>query len=94
MTPQGRFMLTVFAGLSELERENTLERQREGIEIAKAEGKYKGRKPIEVTDRFFVIAKRWSSGQMALKDAVAESNMSESTFFRNCKKYGISKSSS
>lgn len=87
-------MLTVFAGLSELERENTLERQREGIEIAKAEGKYKGRKPIEVTDRFFVIAKQWSSGQMALKDAIAESNMSESTFFRNCKKYGISKSSS
>ena len=93
-TPQGRFMLTVFAGLSELERENTHERQREGIEIAKAEGKYKGRKPIEVTDRFFVIAKRWSSGQMALKDDIAESNMSESTFFRNCKKYGISKSSS
>ena len=93
-TPQGRFMLTVFAGLSELERENTLERQREGIEIAKAEGKYKGRKPIEVTDRFFVIAKRWSSGQMALKDAIAESNMSESTLFRNCKKYGISKGSS
>lgn len=41
-TPQGRFMLTVFAALSELERENILERQREGIEIAKAEGKYKG----------------------------------------------------
>lgn len=35
-----------------------LERQREGIEIAKAEGKHKGRKPIEVTDKFFVIAKR------------------------------------
>ena len=87
-------MLTVFAALSELERENILERQREGIEIAKAEGKYKGRKPIDITDRFFTLAKRWSSGQMALKDAVAESNMSESTFFRNCKKYGISKSSS
>ena len=42
-------MLTVFAALSELERENILERQREGIEIAKAEGKYKGRKPIAVT---------------------------------------------
>lgn len=93
-TPQGRFMLTVFAGLSELERENTLERQREGIEIAKAEGKYKGRKPIEVTDRFFFVAKLWASGQMALKDAIAETNMSESTFFRNCKKYGISKTSS
>ena len=34
-TPQGRFMLTVFGALAELERENILERQREGIEIAK-----------------------------------------------------------
>ena len=46
-TPQGRFMLTVFGALAELERENILERQREGIEIAKSEGKYKGRKPID-----------------------------------------------
>ena len=41
-TPQGRFMLTVFGALAELERESILERQREGIEIAKSEGKYKG----------------------------------------------------
>ena len=34
-TPQGRFMLTVFGALAELERENILERQREGIEIAR-----------------------------------------------------------
>ena len=40
-TPHGRFMLTVFGALAELERESILERQREGIEIAKAEGKYK-----------------------------------------------------
>ena len=33
-TPQGRFMLTVFGALAELERENILERQREGIAIA------------------------------------------------------------
>ena len=45
--PQGRFMLTVFGALAELERENILERQRERIEIAKSEGKYKGRKPID-----------------------------------------------
>ena len=42
-TPHGRFMLTVFGALAELERDSILERQREGIEIAKAAGKYKGR---------------------------------------------------
>ena len=38
-TPQGRFMLTVFAALAELERETILQRQREGIAIAKQQGK-------------------------------------------------------
>ena len=42
-TPQGRFMLTVFAGIAEFERTLMLQRQREGIAIAKAQGKYKGR---------------------------------------------------
>ena len=42
-TPHVRFMLTVFGALAELERESISERQCEGIEIATAEGKYKGR---------------------------------------------------
>ena len=37
-TPAGKFMLTVFASLSQLEREQLKQRQREGIEIAKAQG--------------------------------------------------------
>ena len=71
-----------------------LERQREGIEIAKTEGKYKGRKPVETTDRFFFVAKAWSEGNLALKDAIEESGMSSSTFFRRCKQYNIHKGSS
>ena len=90
-TPQGKLMLTMFAGLAEFERECMLERQREGIEIAKAEGKYKGRKAVEVGDRFFAIANAWCEGKMALKDAIAESGMSQATFFRKCKQYGIRK---
>ena len=55
-TPQGRFVLTVFGALAELERENILERQREGIEIAKGAGKYKGRKPLAVDETQFKAA--------------------------------------
>jgi len=44
-TPAGKFMLTVFAAVAELEREYLLQRQREGIAQAKAQGKYAGRKP-------------------------------------------------
>ena len=41
----GRLILTVFAGFAQFEREIMLERQREGIDKAKAEGKYRGRAP-------------------------------------------------
>jgi DNA invertase Pin-like site-specific DNA recombinase len=44
-TPTGKLMLNVLGGVAEFEREMMLERQREGIAKAKAEGKYKGRKP-------------------------------------------------
>lgn len=44
-TPTGKLMLTMLGGVAEFEREIMLERQREGIAKAKAEGKYKGRKP-------------------------------------------------
>jgi DNA invertase Pin-like site-specific DNA recombinase len=43
-TPTGKLMLTMLGGIAQFEREIMLERQREGIAKAKAEGKYKGRK--------------------------------------------------
>lgn len=49
-TPQGKLMLTMIGAINEFERENILERQREGIALAKREGKYKGRKPIKIDE--------------------------------------------
>lgn len=49
-TPTGRLMLTMIAAINQFERENLLERQREGIAIAKEQGKYKGRKQIIIED--------------------------------------------
>jgi DNA invertase Pin-like site-specific DNA recombinase len=43
--PTSKLMLTILGGVATWEREIMLERQREGIAKAKAEGKYKGRKP-------------------------------------------------
>lgn len=44
-TPTGKLMLTILGGVAEFERAIMLERQREGIAKAKAEGRYKGRRP-------------------------------------------------
>ena len=47
-TPTGKFILTVFGAIAELERDYILQRQAEGIAIAKAEGKYKGRTATKI----------------------------------------------
>lgn len=62
-TPTGKFMLTVFGAVAELEREYILQRQKEGIAVAKQNGVYKGRKPIE-HPRFNEIATLWKGGDI------------------------------
>lgn len=49
-TPTGKLMLTMIAAINEFERMNLLERQREGIAIAKRQGKYKGRKEVKISN--------------------------------------------
>ena len=49
-TPTGKLMLTMIGAINEFERTNLLERQREGIAIAKRDGKYKGGKAKTVAD--------------------------------------------
>ena len=49
-TTTGRLMLTMIGAIYEFERMNLLERQKEGIAIAKLAGKYKGRKEIKLPE--------------------------------------------
>ena len=85
-TPYGRFMLTVFGALAELERESILERQREGIEIAKAAGKYKGRKPVVIDDaKFRAVCARWRAGEITATAAMKEVGLKPNTFYRRVK---------
>ncbi len=51
-TPTGKLMVTMIGAINQFERENLLERQREGIAIAKAQGKYKG-KQAKKADKVF-----------------------------------------
>ena len=83
-TPTGKFMLTVFGAVAELEREYILQRQREGIAIAKEQGKYTGRKPIQ-TPEFEQITAKWRSGAITAAEAMRTLHVSKSTFYRRIK---------
>ena len=89
-TPTGKFMLTVFAALSQLEREQLKQRQREGIEIAKAQGKYTGRKPLP-TDwtRFGQLYMEWRAKNITGRDFMRRMDMSANTFYRRVREYEL-----
>lgn len=80
-TPSGKFMLTVFGAVAELERNYILQRQREGIDIAKAQGKYTGRKPIRHPE-FEKVTRAWRQGEITAVQAMKKLGMSKATFYR------------
>lgn len=85
-TPAGKFMLTIFGAVAELEREYIRQRQKEGIEIAKGQGKYKGR-PAKQLDTFDEIYVQWKSGNITATSASMQLNISRSTFYRKVTAY-------
>ena len=90
LTDKGVTLITVFAALSQLEREQLKQRQREGIEIAKAQGKYTGRKPIP-TDwtRFGQLYGEWRAKHITGRDFMRRMNMSANTFYRRVREYEL-----
>ena len=87
-TPAGKFMLTIFGAVAELEREYIRQRQKEGIEIAKEKGKYKGR-PAKQLDTFDEIYQQWKSGNITATFASEQLNVSRSTFYRKVTTYEV-----
>lgn len=69
-TPTGKLMLTMIGAINEFERANLLERQKEGIVIAKQEGKYKGRARKAVKD-FDVYYQKYMSKEIRSKAELA-----------------------
>ena len=90
-TPTGKLMLTMIGAINEFERTNILERTREGIAIAKREGVYKGRKPIEIPDGWDEAIKSWQSGKITAREAMDRLGLKPNTFYRLCSKKGINK---
>ena len=87
-TPTGKLMLTMIGAIAEFERQNLLDRQREGIAIAKEKGVYKGRKPIEIDDnKFTELYNKYMSRGISKVDMAKELGVSRPTLDRMITKY-------
>lgn len=77
-TPTGKLMLTMIGAINEFERTNLLERQREGIAIAKREKRYKGRKAVNIPD-FEQHYQRYMNREVSKSQLAKELNISRPT---------------
>ena len=86
-TPQGRFILTIFGALAELERDNILSRQREGIDAAKARGKKLGRPALEYPKQWGKTYQSWKAGEISPTEAAKELKLKRPTFYLMVKRW-------
>ena len=89
-TPTGKLMLTMIGAIAEFERQNLLERQREGIAIAKREGKFKGGQVKRIDEEVFNAAySRYKLRKITKKDLAAELGVSRPTLDKLLKEKGL-----
>lgn len=81
-TSTGKLMLTMIGAINEFERENILERQQEGITLAKLNGKYKGRKPIPFPNNWEYIYNKWKIREITGVEAQKVLKLKHSTFYK------------
>ena len=89
-TPQGKFMLTVFGAMAELERECILQRQQEGIAIARTFNRYQGKQPMKIDrDNFEKVCAEWRKGNKTATQCMKELNLKPNTFYRRVKEWNL-----
>lgn len=86
-TAAGKLMLTMVAAINEFERDNLLERQKEGIALAKQQGKFKGRKAIDFPQNWEEIYNKWKSRELSGAKAMDKLGLKRNTFYKLIKKY-------
>lgn len=92
MNDMGKLMedqfLSLLSYVAEQERKKIKQRQREGLALAKAQGKHLGRpKEIAVNDTFIRYYNQWKAGQITATQAIESTGMSRAGFYRLVKEY-------
>ena len=89
-TPTGKFMLTVFGAMAELEREYILSRQAEGIAIAKEQHKYRGKPKMAIDEDVLKReCKKWRDGQQTAAETMRKMKLKPNTFYRRVREFGL-----
>jgi len=86
-TATGKLMITMIGAISNFEKQNMLERQREGIAIAKENGVYKGRKVIPYPNNWFVVYSQYKIRELTGTKAMNMLGLKRNTFYKLIKKY-------
>lgn len=81
-TPTGKLMLTMIGAISTFEREIMLERQKEGIAIAKQEGKYKGRTKKEKPELWTQYKEEYYTRKINLVQLAKKCNVSRPIIYK------------
>lgn len=89
-TPTGKLMMMMIAAINEFERANLLERQKEGILIAKRnKDKYKGRSRIKYPDNWQELYAQWISRELKSIEFMERAGLKKATFYNLLKQYKI-----
>lgn len=100
-SPQGKFILTLFAALAELEKDQIAQRRDEGIALRKAEDAarkaqgleplyYKGRQAIGIDEMLFrEEVKKWRDGKQTATATMKKLGLKANTFYRRVKERGL-----
>ncbi|MBZ9626315.1 recombinase family protein [Clostridium sp. FP2] len=81
-TPQGKFMFTIFAGISQFERDLISQRTKEGLVAARARGKKGGRPKIYTTAKIDLAIKMYNSKDYSLSEITALTGISKTSLYR------------
>ena len=75
-------VLQLLSYVAQVERESIHQRQREGIAIAKQQGKYTGRSPLPLPENFDAVVAQWRRGEISAREAMRRTGLKPNTFYR------------
>lgn len=83
-------LIEVLGTIAEQERLTIRQRQREGIDAAKAKGKHLGRPPVRRPENWDEVYAAWKSGVLTAKQAMKETGLKRTNFYRMAQEHGVS----